>query len=333
MAIKLRNGVLDIEKIQIDNSIVTEYLAGLPENQREQAIVKAIGIGVLAEIKGEIAQFLHETEGELGKQLASLKALYELRELRFKETSRKGEKAEQQIMQALAEIQRAADYNNDEIIDVSLRQGQLPRNKTGDVLVAIDGKNEYSIGFEVKLDKGVKLGLLDNREPAAQTDTAVGQLLEMRANRETGANVIVFDEDSVDPTVAAACVGGVKFIQAIGFIAIVSTRRGDFSNLAVVYAICREMAQAAVHTKSIDGQVMTMIVERLLYLLNDYKSVEREVTSIQKSADKIKASLEKVSQYIASTEGYLKHFLESGELSKKQLNDFYHGKEIMGFKT
>ena len=94
MAVKLKNGVIDIDKIQIDNAIVTEYLAGLPESRRDEAIIKAIGIGVLAEIKGEIAQFLNETEGELGKHLASLKTLYELRELRFKETSGKGEKAE-----------------------------------------------------------------------------------------------------------------------------------------------------------------------------------------------------------------------------------------------
>ena len=43
-----------------------------------------------------------------------------------------------------------------------------------------------------------------------------------------------------------------------------------------------------------------MIVERLLYLLSDYKSVEKEVSKIQKSADMIKVSLDKVSQYIVS---------------------------------
>ena len=189
-------------------------------------------------------------------------------------------------MQALLEIQSVANYGNDEIIDLSMQRGQLPRNKTGDVLVAIDGKDDYSIGFEVKLDKGVKLGLLDNRGPAAQTDTAIGQLLEMRANRETDANIIVFDEDSVDATVATACAGGVKFIQAVGFIVIVSTRCGNFLNLVVVYSISREMAKANIHAK-VDGHVMTMIVERLLYLSNDYKSVEKEVSNIQKSADKI----------------------------------------------
>ena len=89
MAVKLRNGVIDIDKIQIDNAIVTEYLAGLPESRREEAIVKAIGIGVLAEIKGEIAQFLNETEGELGKHLASLKTLYKLQAAKVKKPSSK----------------------------------------------------------------------------------------------------------------------------------------------------------------------------------------------------------------------------------------------------
>ncbi|MCS5662055.1 MAG: hypothetical protein NZ842_16790 [Dehalococcoidia bacterium] len=328
MAVKLKNGVIDIDKIQIDNAIVTEYLAGLPESRREDAIIKAIGIGVLAEIKGEIAQFLNETEGELGKHLASLKTLYELRELRFKETSGKGEKAEQQIMQALADIQTAASFSNDEIVDLSKQRGQLSRNKTGDLMVAIEGKDDCSIGFEVKLDKGVKLGLLDNRDPAAQTDTAIGQLLEMRANRGTDANVIVFDEDSVDASVAAACAGGVKFIQAAGFIVIISTRRGDFSNLAVVYSISREMAQASIYAQPLDGQIMTMIVERLLYLLNDYKSVEREVSNIKKSADKIETSLEKVSHYISTTEQYLKHYLATGELSEKQVSLLYGGASL-----
>ena len=55
MAVKLRNGVIDIDKIQIDNAIVAEYLAGLPESRREDAIVKAIGIGVLADIGGDCA--------------------------------------------------------------------------------------------------------------------------------------------------------------------------------------------------------------------------------------------------------------------------------------
>ena len=113
MSVKVKNGVFQVEKLEIENSVVVEYLTGLPDREREAAVVRAIGIGVLAEIKGEIAQFLNETEGELGQRLASLKALYELRELRFRETSGKGEQAERQVLQALTDIQTSLGFEQD----------------------------------------------------------------------------------------------------------------------------------------------------------------------------------------------------------------------------
>jgi hypothetical protein len=205
-------------------TLMAEYLAGLPEPQREESIIKALGVGILAEIKGEIAQFLNETEGEIGKRLANLKALYELREMRYLETSSKGLDAEQKILQALKDIQVTSAFSDDEITDLSTVRGVLPRIKTGDLLIEVDGQNDVTIGLEIKLDKGVKLGRINNRDPAAQTDTAIEQLLEMRTNRETDANAIVFDEDSMDATVAAACPNGIKYVQAISFVVIVNTR-------------------------------------------------------------------------------------------------------------
>ena len=101
--------------------------------------------------------------------------------------------AEQKILQALKDIQVTSGFSNDEISDLSTVRGVLPRNKTGDLLIEVDGQNDVTIGLEIKLDKGVKLGQIDNRDPAAQIDTAIGQLLEMRTNRETDANAIVFD--------------------------------------------------------------------------------------------------------------------------------------------
>ena len=53
----------------MENPLIAEYPAGLPEPQREEAIIKALGVGILAEIKGERAQFLNETEGAIGKRL------------------------------------------------------------------------------------------------------------------------------------------------------------------------------------------------------------------------------------------------------------------------
>ena len=211
MAISYRNGVLHLKDVSIENPLVSEYIESLPATEREEAVIRALGIGVMAELKGEISHFLHETEGQLGKHLSSLKSLYELRSMRF-QTAGKGEDAEQQVMGVLNEFKEKAGFNDDQIIDLSRVTGQIPRNKTGDVLVEVNGNSETAIGIEVKLDKGVKLGEILERDPTAKSDTAVSQLLETAANRNTAVNIIVFDEDSVDATVSKQCVDGVRYL-------------------------------------------------------------------------------------------------------------------------
>ena len=158
MAIQLRNNQLSIKDIVIENDLVAEYLSSLPASEREAAVIRALGIGIMAEMKGEISHFLRETEGELGKHLTSLKALYDLRELRFRETSGKGTVAEGQVLEVVRDFASSAGFGDDEVIDASTTSGAIRNNKTGDVLVRVDGDPDCVIGIEVKLDKGVRLG-------------------------------------------------------------------------------------------------------------------------------------------------------------------------------
>ncbi len=65
------------------------------------------------------------------------------------------------------------------------------------------------------------------------------------------------------------------------------------------------MAKARFDVNTLESASVAMVVERLLYLLNDYRSVEKEVGSIKKSADKIGASLTKLSKFVGITEKYL----------------------------
>jgi hypothetical protein len=328
MAIKITNSQITIEKVVIENAIAAEYLTNLPANERERALVTALGIGIMAEIKGEVAHFLAEAEGELGKRLGSLKTLYELRELRFKETATKGKKAEVDVAKALKEIQSVAGITNDRIDDLSSIDGVIKSNKTGDLMVTVNGEDDRCIGIEVKLDKSVSLGSVENRNPRAKKDTAIGQLLEMRANRNTRGNIIVFDEDNVDASVKTACKLGVKYIEDVGFLVLISTQRGDFSNLAICYAIAREMVLVQLREDLIDHKSMKMIVERLLYLLGSYGSVKKEVAAIKNSAGKIESSLESLSEHIESTQNYLSHFLKKGRLTDSELYEFYSGEQL-----
>jgi hypothetical protein len=133
---------------------------------------------------------------------------------------------------------------------------------------------------------------------------------------------------TIDLPAEAACPNGIKYVQAIGFIVIVNTRRGDYENLAIFYSIAREMAKARFDVNTLESASVVMVIERLIYLLNDYRSVEKEVVSIKKSADKISASLTKLSNFIGITEKYLKKLLQNGKLSEEQVMRLYQSAEI-----
>lgn len=327
MAISYRNGVLHLQDVSIENPLVSEYLESLPATEREEAVIRALGIGVMAELKGEISHFLHETEGHLGKHLSSLKSLYELRSMRF-QTAGKGGDAEQQVMDVLNEFKEKAGFNEDQVKDLSRVTGQIPRNKTGDVLVEVNGNSDTAIGIEVKLDKGVKLGEILERDPTAKSDTAVSQLLETAANRNTAVNIIVFDEDSVDATVSKQCVDGVRYLGGIGFIVIVSTRRNDFRTLALVYLLARDLVLAAPKQAIADHHVLERIVERLVLVLNDYSTTRKDAEAIIKSAQKIITQSERTLRLAENTRDYLKSYLENGELSREQMLDFYQARGV-----
>ncbi len=283
----------------------------------EAAVIRALGIGIMAEMKGEISHFLRETEGELGKHLSSPKALYDLRELRFRETSGKGAVAEGQVLEVVREFASSAGFDNDEVIDASTTSGAIRNNKTGDVLVRVDGDPDCVIGIEVKLNKGVRLGELADRDPTAKTDTAASQLIETAANRNSRANIIVFDEDSVDGSVQKRCAEGVAYLGGIGFVVIVSTRRNDYATLAMAYALARDFAQSEPKQGEVDPTVLSFISD-----------TRTQAENIIKSARKIIHQSEKTRQLVEHTGTYLERYLESGILTQRDLLDFYQSQGV-----
>ena len=327
MPIQLRKNQLSIKDIVIENELVAEYLSSLPASEREVAVIRALGIGIMAEMKGEISYFLRETEGELGKHLSSLKALYDLRELRFRETSGKGAVAEGQVLEVMREFSSSAGFYKDEVLDASTTSGAIRNNKTGDVLIRVEGDPDCLIGIEVKLDKGVRLGELTDRDPTAKTDTAASQLIETAANRSSRANIIVFDEDSVDVSVQKRCAEGVAYLGGIGFIVIVSTRRNDYATLAMAYSLARDFALSEPKQRKLI-QVLSFIVERLMRVLNDYSDTRTQADNIIKSARKIIQQSEKTRQLVEHTGTYLGRYLASGVLTRRELLDFYQSQGV-----
>ncbi|MDO8610273.1 MAG: hypothetical protein Q7R95_07020, partial [bacterium] len=63
---------VNIDKFELDNQIVFNYLDKLPTEERDNAIFKAIYIGVLALMEDRLSSFLSKTQNELGTELESL---------------------------------------------------------------------------------------------------------------------------------------------------------------------------------------------------------------------------------------------------------------------
>ena len=77
--------------------------------------------------------------------------------------------------------------------------GVLPKNKTGDILCTAEGQPDRRIAIEIKFDKSVKFGDIQDKDIfTKKADTAWSQLLEAKVNRDSQVAIIVFDRALVD---------------------------------------------------------------------------------------------------------------------------------------
>ena len=64
---------VEISEFEIENQIVFNYFDNLPTNERDDKLLRAIYIGVLALMEDRMSAFLSKTSNELGTELESLK--------------------------------------------------------------------------------------------------------------------------------------------------------------------------------------------------------------------------------------------------------------------
>ena len=68
---------VNVDGFEMENEVVYNYFAGLPEREREEKFFKAIYIGVLALMEDRLSAFLAKTSNELGTELESLKMIFD----------------------------------------------------------------------------------------------------------------------------------------------------------------------------------------------------------------------------------------------------------------
>lgn len=317
---------LEISEFEISNEIVFNYFSKLPSNVRDENLYRAIYIGVLALMEDRIASFLAKTNNELGTELESLKMIFEMKKELFYKSTLKGSMAEEDIAEFLNNYFKEKRIK-DNVILTGNSTGAINKNKTGDIICEIDGNKDLKIAIECKFDKSIKLGDISQKDVFIRKyDTAWSQLIETQANRESKVSIIVFDLSFVDNSILNSY-ENVGFIQGVGFIAIVDSQKGDYSNLIIAYMLARDIALNA-KKEEIDIHLLSIIVNRIIKDINEVLSIKQLVESNIQNNKQILKQLEKGVLLMEFNLEYLKKFLKDGSLNKKDLLDFYMGEDV-----
>lgn len=317
---------VEIKDFEIENQIVFNYFDKLPVSERDEKLYRALYIGVLALMEDRISSFLSKTTNELGTELESLKMVFDMKKELFYKTTIKGTMAEEDIVEFLNNY-----FSDKKIKDKAYltgnNAGELPKNKTGDIVCEIEGDKELKICIECKFDKSIRLGEIDSKEVFTRKfDTAWSQLIESDANRKSKVSIIVFDRLLVDNSILKIY-DQIGYIQSIGFIAIIDSQKGDYSNLAISYMLARDIALNA-KVVDLDVHILSAIINRIIRDINEIKSIRNLVENNIQNNKQILKQLEKSMLLMDFNQEYLSKFLSDGTLNKKDLLDFYSAELI-----
>ena len=262
----------------------------------------------------------------LGTELESLKMIFEMKQEIFFKSSVKGRQAEEEIIDYLNQF--FDEYNlKDEPVMTGNMKGKLPRNKTGDIVCFIKGNEEVKIVLECKFDKSIRLGDIETKEVFTnKTDTAWSQLIEAQANRDGKVSIIIFDISGVDNSILNG-VQNVRYISEIGFIVIVDSQKGDYSNLGIAYMLARDIAINA-HPVDLDKDLLAILINRIVKDINEVFTIKKLVKSNIENNKKILGQLEKSLLLMEFSQKFLSKFLKDGSLTRKDLLDFYFGDDV-----
>lgn len=319
-----QNRRLNINAFELDNEIVFNYFNTVPEANRDEKFTQALYIGVLALMEDRMSAFFAKTSNELGTQLESLKMIFEMKKELFFKSAVKGQIAEQEIADALQEF--LAKKSIKDSVALTGTASEKGKNKTGDILCQIDGTS-YSISIECKFDKSMKLGNITDKDVLTKkSDTAWSQLIEADYNRGSQASIIVFDKALVDKSITSFT-DSVAYIPQVGFIAIIDSQAGNYTNLGIAYMLARDIATNA-KTVQLDPNVLTMMITRLVKDVKDILNVKNMVENNIQNNKEILKMLEKSLLMMEFNQKYLQKFLTDGTLSKEDLFNFYMGEDM-----
>ncbi len=116
-------------------------------------------------------------------------------------------------------------------------------------------------------------------------------------------------------------------VPAIGFIAVIDSQKGNFSNLAIAYMLARDIAINA-RQPDIDPDVLSLMVNRIIKDIGEIQKIKTLVETNIANNREILRQLEKSMLLMEFNSKYLAKFLIDGTLTRKDLLDFYMGDDV-----
>jgi hypothetical protein len=317
---------IELKSLNIGNDIVFDYFDKLPKDQYQEHLLKAIYIGVLAMMEDRFSAFLSKTQNELGTELENLKRIFDLNTELFYKSTIKGVAAEEDIVSFLNAYFQEKKIRDDAFLTGN-QAGALARNKTGDILIHIDGSQDLKIGLECKFDKSIKMGDIAQKDVfTRKIDTTWSQLIETKANREARVGIMVFDRNLTDKSVLSFT-EHVGYIPSIGLICIIDSQRNDYTNLVIAYNLARDIAVNA-SIPDLDLDTLCILIKRMLKTIEEFLSIRKLVEFNISTNKKILEQLEKSYLLMEFNQEYLLKFLKDGTMTQKDLLDFYMAEDV-----
>lgn len=317
---------VEISNFEIENQIVFNYFDNLPAAERDEKLLRAVYIGILALMEDRISSFLAKTNNELGTELESLKMIFEMKKELFYKSTIKGILAEDEIAEFLNNYFQERRIK-DKAFLTGNTAGNIPKNKTGDIICEINGNPDLKIAIECKFDKSVRFGDIETKDIfTRKSDTAWSQLIEAQANRDAKVSLIVFDISLVENSILKNF-ENVGYIPEIGFVAIINSQKGDYSNLAIAYMLARDIALNSKPVE-LEKDLLAILVNRIIKDINEVLTIKSLVLNNIDNNKAILKQLEKSILLMEFNQEYLKKFLNDGTLTKKDLLDYYSGEDV-----
>ena len=317
---------VEIDSFELNDPLIFKYFNELPQDERDAALLRAIRIGVYALKEDRISAFLAKTDSELGVQLENLKMLFDAKQEIFHRTAVKGTVAEDDILRFLQGYVENRGLK-DSLKPTGKIKGNLPRNKTGDIVSNVNGDIDRKIVIECKFDKSYSLGDVTTPDiEKRRSDTAWSQLLEGSVNRDANASIIVFDKALANATILNA-VDGVSYINDIGFVCIIDYLSEDYHNLAIAYMLARSLALRS-QGNNVNTEFLNFMIQRLIKDINDIKSIESLVNKNITNNKTILKTIQKSLLSVEFNQKYLTKYLEDGAMTKQDFFDFYMREDI-----